>query len=91
MRTLGAAVLLIAALLAPIAARADDPPMTPQQMETYLGVLFGDRASQQLQIDRLRLQVEDLRREEDEMRRAAAAHDAAVDRYWREYTGLRKR
>ena len=76
--------ILLAATIAAasLPARADDGPMTPDQMQTYIGILFQDRASAQLQIDRLKLQIEDLKRASD-------ARAAEVDAYWKRWTGIK--
>ena len=58
-------------------------PMSMAQLQDYVAILMADRQSYAAQIDQLRLQLE-------EQRRQAAERDAAVDRYWRQWTGLDK-
>jgi hypothetical protein len=79
MRLLIAAALMIAAL-----ATATAQPVDPQQLADYIAMLLNDRAQQMHQLDALRLQLE-------QQKRACADHDAAVDAYWRAYTGLKPR
>ena len=78
-RRLLAAALALAGAVSP--ARSEMPPLDPQQERDYIAILRADRAGCADQFDVARLQVESLRR-------AVEAHDAAVDAWWRAYTGL---
>lgn len=69
-------------LLVASSAFADDQPMTPEQMSSYIGILFKDRVDKQLEIDRLKIQIEDLKRASD-------ARAAEVDAYWKRWTGIK--
>ena len=79
---LASAIVLVAK-----AALAQVPPVVDQtsaeQLRDYVDVLSADRAAYQREADRLRLQL--IGHE-----RARQDHDAAVDAYWRRYTGLDK-
>lgn len=82
-------VLLAALILVPSLAMAQEPesPMTPQQSQDYIGILFSDRIQQLIVSDKLKIQVEELKRQLDR----AKIHDEQVDLYWKKYTGLDKK
>lgn len=73
-----------------LARAQDQQPLTPSQSQSYIAILLGDRIAYIKQIDDLRLQLEDQRRAAAAREQVMAAHDAAVDDYWRRYVGLKK-
>lgn len=78
--------LVIALSFVAITAMAQDQSMTPQQQQDYIGILFSDRVQQLIAIDKLKIQVEDLKRQ----LAAEQAHQAAVDKYWKDWVGDKK-
>ena len=78
-----AAILLALALLEIISVPLSAQELTPAQLSAYVAILKQDRAASAEQIDLLRLAIQ-------EQRKAFVEHEAAIDSYWKAWTGLDK-